>query len=109
MKAHVFEPIIDILMESSSRNSLLNSAVLEFLQYLVKVLLFTSQLTSQEGKKAIIIHIVEMYGERFKLTETFGVVEQIHRKYAQFHDVAPAPTTTTGESIDRYLYSVCRR
>jgi hypothetical protein len=41
MKAHVFEPIIDILIESSSRNSLLNSAVLEFLQYLVKVLLFS--------------------------------------------------------------------
>jgi hypothetical protein len=43
-----------------------------------------------------------MYGERFKLIDTFGVVEQIHRKYAQFHDVAAAPTTTTGEPIDRF-------
>jgi hypothetical protein len=50
MKAHVFEPIIDILMESSSRNSLLNSAVLEFLQYLVKVLLlsFATDVTGRE-------------------------------------------------------------
>lgn len=41
MEARIFEPIIDILVESSSRNSLLNSAVLEFLQYLVKVLFFS--------------------------------------------------------------------
>lgn len=43
-----------------------------------------------------------MYGERFKLIETFGVVEQIHRKYAQFHDVAAASTTTRDEPIDRF-------
>jgi len=60
-----------------------------------------AHLTAQEAKKAIIIHIVEMYGERFKPIETFGVVEQIHRKYAQFHDVSSPATTTTGEPIDR--------
>jgi hypothetical protein len=38
MKANSFEPIIDILMESSARNSLLNSAVLELLQFILKVL-----------------------------------------------------------------------
>jgi len=37
LKAHIFEPIVDILVESASRNSLLNSAVLEFLQYVAKV------------------------------------------------------------------------
>jgi len=37
LKAHTFEPIVDILIESASRNSLLNSAVLEFLQYVAKV------------------------------------------------------------------------
>jgi hypothetical protein len=37
MKAKSFEPIIDILIESSSRNSLLNSAVLELLQFVYKV------------------------------------------------------------------------
>jgi protein phosphatase-4 regulatory subunit 3 len=39
MKAKSFEPIIDILVESSPRNSLLNSAVLELLQFLSKVYL----------------------------------------------------------------------
>ena len=37
MKSGSFEPIIDILIESSARNSLLNSAVLEMLQYIYKV------------------------------------------------------------------------
>ena len=55
----------------------------------------------QEGKRAVIIHIVEMYGERFKLIETFGVVEQINRKYAQYHDTSIATANTEGEMIDR--------
>jgi hypothetical protein len=42
-----------------------------------------------------------MYGERFKLIETFGVVEQINRKYAQYHDTSAA-IVNTGEPIDRY-------
>lgn len=51
MKAHVFEPIIDILIESSSRNSLLNSAVLEFLQYVVKVFLLARIANAAGGQK----------------------------------------------------------
>ena len=43
-----------------------------------------------------------MYGERFKSIETFGIIEQIHRKYAQYHD-NPITTVNTGnEVIDRY-------
>src|SRR5271156_1750425 len=37
MKALTFEPIIDTLVESAARNSLLNSAVLEMLQFILKV------------------------------------------------------------------------
>ena len=37
IKSHSFEPIIDVLIESSARNSLLNSAVLELLHFVLKV------------------------------------------------------------------------
>lgn len=31
------------------------------------------------------IHIVEMFGDRFKLVPTYGVMEQISLRYAQYH------------------------
>ena len=37
IKSHSFEPIVEILIESSARNSLLNSAVLELLQFILRV------------------------------------------------------------------------
>jgi protein phosphatase 4 regulatory subunit 3 len=37
MKANSFDPVIDILVESSQRNSLLNSAVLDLLTFIYKV------------------------------------------------------------------------
>jgi len=101
IKSNSFEPIIDILVESSARNSLLNSAVLELLQFVLKVDLPRATTHYQENKKAVIIHIVEMYGERFKLIDTFGVVEQINRKYAQYHDTSGV-TGNAVEPIDRY-------
>jgi hypothetical protein len=90
MKSGSFEPIIDILIESSARNSLLNSAVLEMLQYIYK------------GKKSVIIHIVEMYGERFKTIETFGIVDEINKRYAQLHDTSTVTASAGGEIIDRH-------
>jgi hypothetical protein len=41
-----------------------------------------------------------LYGERFKLIETFGVVEQINRKYAQYHDTSVAVANAGDEIID---------
>lgn len=55
---------------------------------------------------AVIIHIVELYGERFKSIETYGVVEQISRKYAQYHDTSGATATSGGEAIDRYVMAI---
>ena len=102
IKANSFEPVIDILIEISARNSLLNSTVLELLQFVVKVRPSRASTDGQENKKAAIIHIVEMYGERFKSIDTFGVVEQINRKYAQYHDTSEV-TPIAGEAMDRYL------
>ena len=49
----------------------------------------------------MIIHIVELYGERFKSIETFGVLDQIHRKYAMYHDTSVPTANTEGEAIER--------
>jgi hypothetical protein len=51
----------------------------------------------------VIIHIVELYGERFKSIETYGVVEQISRKYAQYHDTSGATATAGGDALERYV------
>lgn len=58
--------------------------------------------TSQENRKSIIIHIVELYGERFKSIETYGVVEQISRRYAQYHDTSGVAIGAGTEAIDRH-------
>ena len=52
LKAHTFEPIVDILIESASRNSLLNSAVLEFLQYVAKVFVVSRTPNGAGSEKA---------------------------------------------------------
>jgi hypothetical protein len=46
-----------------------------------------------------------MYGERFKSIDTFGVLEQINRKYAQYHDTSGV-TPNAGEAMDRYYESL---
>jgi hypothetical protein len=48
------------------------------------------------------IYIVETYGERFKSIETYGVVEQISRRYAQYHDSSATTATAVGDSAERY-------
>jgi hypothetical protein len=62
---------------------------------------------AQENKKSVMIYIVETYGERFKSIETYGVVEQISRRYAQYHDSSATTATAAGDSAERY--HVCFR
>lgn len=62
---------------------------------------------AQENKKSVMIYIVETYGERFKSIETYGVVEQINRRYAQYHDSSATTAIVVGDSAERY--HVCFR
>jgi protein phosphatase 4 regulatory subunit 3 len=105
MKAKTFGPIIEILIESAPRNNLLNSAVLELLQFIYKVCkCLNFFLTIQENKRAVLNHLVEMYGERFESIRTFGVIEQIKNRYAQYHDTSSDNTVNAaGQVVDRYL------
>jgi len=34
------------------------------------------------------IHIIEMFGDRFKTIQTYGVIEQISLRYAQYHEAS---------------------
>jgi len=43
-----------------------------------------------------------MYGERFKAIETFGIVDEINKRYAQLHDTSTVTASTGGEAIDRF-------
>jgi hypothetical protein len=63
-------------------------------------------LTLQEQKKSIIIHIVETFGERFKNVETFGMVEQINLRYAQYHDTSVS-TVNLGTESERLSLRSC--
>ncbi len=57
----------------------------------------------QENRKSVIIHIVELYGDQFKSIETYGVVEQISRRYAQYHDTSGVVANSGTEAIDRLV------
>ena len=49
----------------------------------------------------MIIHLVETYGERLKSIETFGVADQLSRRYVQYHDTSTV-TAAGAEVHDRY-------
>ena len=50
----------------------------------------------------MIIHLVETYGDRFKSIETFGVVEQLNKRYAQYHDTSVV-AATSADTPDRHI------
>ncbi|KAL3426110.1 suppressor of mek1 [Phlyctema vagabunda] len=52
---YLFGPILDIVVETMPRDNLLNSACLEFFEYIKK-----------EGNKSLLIHLVENYREKMK-------------------------------------------
>jgi hypothetical protein len=58
----------------------------------------------QENKKSLVIHIVETFGEQFKSIQTFGVVEMISLRYAQYHE---APDDYSAERADRERFLLC--
>ena len=43
-----------------------------------------------------------MYGEQFKSLQTFGIVDEINKRYAEIHDASTVAASTGGEVIDRF-------
>ncbi|ESZ90201.1 hypothetical protein SBOR_9410 [Sclerotinia borealis F-4128] len=73
MQDHLFEPILDLVIETMPRDNLLNSACLEFFDFI------KSQGPSQ---RVLIIHLVENYREKF---ETITYVDTF-RNFINSHD-----------------------
>lgn len=70
MQEHLFEPILNIVYETMPRDNLLNSACLEFFEYI-----------RRENIKVLTVHLVENYREKIKditYVDTFTFLIQRH-------------------------------
>ncbi|KAL7275412.1 Platinum sensitivity protein [Rhizina undulata] len=78
VKHKLFEPILNIVVETMPRDNLLNSACLEFFEYI-----------KRETIKPIINHIVESYREILKTITYVDTFSALILKYEQIHDTTP--------------------
>jgi protein phosphatase-4 regulatory subunit 3 len=83
MQERLFEPILNIVIETSSRDNLLNSAFLEFFHYI-----------EQEKIRTLISHIVENYREKIKAITYVSVFEKFSTSYDQSQGFVPSMETS---------------
>jgi len=82
MQEHLFEPILNIVVETMPRDNLLNSACLEFFDFIKK-----------EGIKTLITHLVENYREKMKTITYVETFSHIILRYDQIQGRAPMETS----------------
>ncbi len=73
MQNGLFEPILLMMEESSSRDNLVHSACLEFFEYI-----------KREGIKQLILHLVETYRDRLMRITSVNTLQALVDKYDQF-------------------------
>lgn len=116
IKYQLFEPILNVVVETMPKDNLLNSAALEFFDYIKRVSDDTVSAypsahwpQSNDAKaslKPAINHIVEAYRDRLKeitYVETFGLLIQRYEQYQEA--AAQSAVTTEDERSQRYAYS----
>ncbi|BFZ63895.1 Platinum sensitivity protein [Saitoella coloradoensis] len=86
IKNNLFAPIIETFISTGTRYNMLNSACLEFFEFIRK-----------EAMKNVIIHIVENFGERLREVKYVETFEQLVARYEQFKDKPGAGTGDGGE------------
>jgi protein phosphatase-4 regulatory subunit 3 len=89
MQEGLFEPILDIVIETMPRDNLLNSACLEFFDFI-----------RRENIKTLISHLVENYREKLKqitYVDTFG---NFVMRYDQTQGFTPIPDTSILDTED---------
>ncbi|EFJ22511.1 hypothetical protein SELMODRAFT_416323 [Selaginella moellendorffii] len=74
IKNNLFEPVIQAFLANGNRYNLLNSAVLELLDFIRK-----------SNLKDLLIHIVENYGKKLECVDYVDTVKQLKVKYDQQH------------------------
>lgn len=82
MQEHLFKPILEIVIETMPRDNLLNSACLEFFEYI-----------KRENIKVLIIHIVENYREELQQIDYVDTFKELVLKYEQNQNPAPSFAT----------------
>ncbi|KAK9370679.1 component of IIS longevity pathway SMK-1-domain-containing protein [Lipomyces kononenkoae] len=83
IKKRLFAPIVDLLVEVGSRNNLLNSACLEFFEF---IRAGSSKPDYQRNMKTLITHIVELYREQLEKLVSFDTIKSLLLRYDQLHD-----------------------
>ncbi|KAK6335928.1 Platinum sensitivity protein [Orbilia blumenaviensis] len=74
-KNKLLEPILNIVIETMPKDNLLNSACLEFFEFI-----------KREGIKLLINHLVEQYREKLAEITYVDTFSQLITKYDQIHD-----------------------
>ena len=83
MQEHLFEPILNIVVETMPRDNLLNSACLEFFDFI-----------KREGIKTLITHLVENYREKMKTITYVDTFSYFVLRYDQLQGLAPNMETS---------------
>lgn len=79
VKFKLFGPILDLVIETMPRDNLLNSACLEFFEFI-----------RRENLKQIITHLVDSYRESMQRIRYVKTFTELINKYDQLHDPTPA-------------------
>ncbi|KAF9915417.1 Platinum sensitivity protein [Lobosporangium transversale] len=79
IKQNIIQYIVDMLLSTNNKNNLLNSACIEFFDYI-----------RNENIKSLISHIVPLYGDKFKDIEYVNTFKALIRRYEQQQDTSVA-------------------
>ncbi|KAI1320357.1 Platinum sensitivity protein [Mortierella claussenii] len=85
IKHNIIQHIVDTLLSTHNKNNLLNSACIEFFDFI-----------RSENIKSLISHIVPLYGEKLKGIDYVNTFKVLIRKYEQQQDTSGADT----EAVD---------
>lgn len=96
MQEHLFKPVLEIVLETMPRDNLLNSACLEFFEFI-----------KRENIKVLIIHIVENYREELQRIDYVNTFKELILKYEQNQN--PAPSIESVSTIEPTPEEVARR
>src|SRR5690606_29153730 len=98
IKCALFEPILNIVIETMPKDNLLNSAALEFFDYLRRVSLDSHKpfgrgqspnwmpMAKKQYVKPAIVHIVENYRERLEQITYVDVFKHLILRYEQYQE-----------------------
>ena len=87
MQEHLFEPILNIVVETMPRDNLLNSACLEFFDFI-----------KRESIKTLITHLVENYREKMKTITYVETFSYFILRYDQIQGLAPNVETSFADT-----------